>query len=58
MKPRPVGRPRRAKKAAETRITIRLTEQEAGRWSKFAAARGWSASRLVRECVEMALSPG
>lgn len=57
-KPRPVGRPRRAKKAAETRITIRLTEQEARRFESSAIREGISLGEWFRAAAELAYARG
>jgi hypothetical protein len=53
---RPVGRPPRAKKAAEIRFELRLTTKERDRWQAAADKRGVTLAELVRAAVERELA--
>lgn len=52
MKPRPIGRPPRTKKAAEVRFELRLTAKERDRWQAAADKHGVTLAEFVRSAVE------
>lgn len=58
MKPRPVGRPRRAKSAAVDRVTVRLTKQERARYEACAAREDLSLGEWLRAAAELAFARG
>ncbi len=55
-KPRPAGRPPRAKSAALIRFEIRLTSKERDRWQAAANKQGLTLAELVRESVETCIA--
>ncbi len=57
-KPPRIGRPPRAKSAAEVRFEIRLTGKERDRWQVAADKQGLTLAELVRESVETCIARG
>jgi hypothetical protein len=52
-KPRPVGRPPRARKMSAVRFELRLTARELDRWKRAARREGLELAAFVREAVEI-----